>query len=101
LPDGSELKWKQIGVRELLTERELPFFIEWLDGNHPSKVGTASSSVSKILFANQNPLDKTSFENQINVALQTNSILVAVIESDDVGIAQIEFETRNGFVAIN
>jgi len=43
-PDGTELRWKQVGVKELLTDPELPFFIEWQDGNHPSQVGTPTSS---------------------------------------------------------
>ncbi len=29
-PDGSDLKWKQIGVKEITDSRELPFFIQWL-----------------------------------------------------------------------
>ena len=29
-PDGSDLKWKQIGVNEITDSRELPFFIQWL-----------------------------------------------------------------------
>jgi len=36
-PDGSELKWKQIGVKEITGASELPFFIQWLTEQHPSK----------------------------------------------------------------
>ena len=32
-PDGSELKWKQIGVKEIIGSGELPFFIQWLTDN--------------------------------------------------------------------
>ena len=28
-PDGSELRWKQIGVNGLIADPQLPFFIEW------------------------------------------------------------------------
>ena len=37
-PDGHELKWKQIGVKGLQADPQLPFFVQW-DGNgddHPS-----------------------------------------------------------------
>lgn len=28
-PDGTELRWKQIGVNGLLSDPQLPFFVEW------------------------------------------------------------------------
>jgi len=39
LPDGRELKWKQIGVKGLQADPQLPFFIHWLDyeTDHPSQ----------------------------------------------------------------
>lgn len=37
-PDGTELRWKQIGVNGLIADPQLPFFIEWdIDSaEHPS-----------------------------------------------------------------
>jgi len=35
-PDGTELRWKQIGVKEIFLMNELPFFIKWEVNNHPS-----------------------------------------------------------------
>jgi hypothetical protein len=36
-PDGSELRWKQIGVKGLQSDPQLPFFVEWEEGTeHPS-----------------------------------------------------------------
>ncbi|MDX6326039.1 MAG: hypothetical protein QOK15_2393 [Nocardioidaceae bacterium] len=37
-PDGHELRWKQIGVKGLQTDPQLPFFVQWHgDGrDHPS-----------------------------------------------------------------
>jgi len=29
LPDGTELRWKQIGVNGLISDPQLPFFVEW------------------------------------------------------------------------
>ncbi len=45
-PDGVELLWKQLGVRGLQADPQLPFFIEWeIDpANHPS--AGASGEVS-------------------------------------------------------
>jgi hypothetical protein len=38
-PDGHELRWKQIGVKGLQSDPQLPFFLQWLgDGSdHPSR----------------------------------------------------------------
>jgi len=40
-PDGHELKWKQIGVKGLQSDPQLPFFVQWLGdgGDHPSHDG--------------------------------------------------------------
>ncbi len=37
-PDGTELRWKQIGVNGLIADPQLPFFVEWLTPPelHPS-----------------------------------------------------------------
>jgi hypothetical protein len=29
-PDGLELRWRQIGVNDLLADPQLPFFVQWL-----------------------------------------------------------------------
>jgi hypothetical protein len=42
-PNGSDLKWKQIGVKEIADTREFPFFIQWLSADHPSQDGTPLS----------------------------------------------------------
>ncbi len=36
-PDGHELRWRQIGVKGLQSDPQLPFFVEWEDyDEHPS-----------------------------------------------------------------
>jgi hypothetical protein len=49
-PDGTTLKWKQIGVLDVLTDARNPFFIEWISGNHPSRDGNATAHLNKIVF---------------------------------------------------
>jgi hypothetical protein len=46
-PDGSDLKWKQIGVNEITDSRELPFFIQWLTADHPSQDGKAVAAIEQ------------------------------------------------------
>ncbi len=40
-PDGTELRWKQIGVMDLMDDRSSPYFVQWLTGpdQHPGAGG--------------------------------------------------------------
>ena len=39
-PDGVELRWKQLGIKGLQSDPQLPFFVEWdADVPHPSSGG--------------------------------------------------------------
>ena len=50
-PDGTDLRWKQLGVLDSLKNYQLPFFIQWLTNDHPSKDGKAVAAISKIEIA--------------------------------------------------
>ena len=52
-PDGVELRWKQIGVRGLQPDPQLPFFVQWEVGDelHPSVDATGDVSLSKLEIA--------------------------------------------------
>ena len=52
-PDGVELRWKQIGVKGLQADPQLPFFIHWEVGAdlHPSAGATGHVDLSRIEIA--------------------------------------------------
>ena len=50
-PNGTDLKWKQIGVLGTLEDRQLPFFIEWLSDEHPSTHTDSIAKISKLEIA--------------------------------------------------
>jgi len=102
-PDGTDLMWKQVGVREVLTNPELPFFIEWQGGHHPSEVGAPSSFIEEIVFASENPLGKSSFADEIREALHLNSTSISVEEhrTEESGILAVKFHTRTGTVIVD
>lgn len=52
-PDGVELCWKQIGVRGLQADPQLPFFVQWEvdDDLHPSADATGDVGLSKLELA--------------------------------------------------
>ena len=51
-PDGVELKWRQIGVKGLMSDPQLPFFIQWDDMSvHPSNGATTDVSIGNLQIA--------------------------------------------------
>jgi glyoxalase-like protein len=52
-PDGVELLWKQLGVRGLQSDPQLPFFVEWdIDpADHPSVGASGRISLEKLEIA--------------------------------------------------
>ncbi len=51
-PDGEELRWRQLGVKGLLCDPQLPFYVEW-DGHtrHPSDAGPSEVGLSGLTIA--------------------------------------------------
>ncbi len=64
-PNGTELKWKQIGVREISDSREFPFFIQWLSPEHPSQDGAPKAGIEKIVIADTDQLEDSWFKEEI------------------------------------
>jgi len=96
-PDGTDLKWKQIGVKEITDSRELPFFIEWLTEDHPSKDGKAFATIKKIIIADQNKLTNSWFKEEIIKSLDQIEVLwLDPSENDNQsGIVSIEVQTKS------
>jgi len=53
MPDGTELLWKQLGVNGLISDPQLPFFIQWIspDELHPSHGGSGDFSLACLEIA--------------------------------------------------
>jgi len=103
-PDGGELTWKQIGIIELLENRQLPFFIKWLTLNHPSTDGKAVSKITKIEIAG----DKNSLTNWVGSDLQKvigSDIEVVWIDpaknDGEEGIVAVYLQTPSGEIRLD
>ena len=101
-PDGTTLKWKQIGVLEVLNDSKNPFFIEWISMNHPSKDGSPRAKISKIVmngeFKDLNPKFNHTFSEvlkDINIVWQGN-----IVDNLEAGINFIEIETGDGTIEL-
>ncbi len=102
-PDGSELKWKQIGVKEIIGSGELPFFIQWLTDNHPSKDGNSVAKISKLVIADDEKLADSWFQDEIKSALTGVEIEWVKPESNegDKGIVAIELTVNNSKIRLD
>lgn len=102
-PDGTELKWRQIGVKEIAESRELPFFIQWLTDDHPSRDGNPVARISKIVIADEGELDGSWFKNEILSGLGDTEIewVKPSANEEQSGIVAVHLETANGLVVLD
>ena len=102
-PDGTDLKWKQIGVKEITDSRELPFFIQWLTEDHPSKDGNAVSRIERIEIADKDQLSDSWFKDEILAGVESIKIeWSGVVENEtDSGIVSCSFLSPVGKVTID
>jgi hypothetical protein len=91
-PDGSELKWKQIGVKEITGAGELPFFIQWLTEQHPSKDGNSVAEITKIIIASDHQLSDSLFKKEIELGLRNVKVewVTPELNDGDTGITAVE-----------
>jgi hypothetical protein len=101
-PDGTDLKWKQIGVKEIEESRELPFFIQWLTADHPSKDGNAVATIEKIVIADSDQLADSWFKNEIFNGLDKISVdWINSSENDGaLGITSVQLRTPKGSIVL-
>jgi hypothetical protein len=101
-PDGTELRWKQIGVKDIFFMNELPFFVQWQTKNHPSEDGTAEAKIKKLYISSENKLEKSFFKKEIDNSLTNTDIeWINPSQIDNfIGIDSVDFETRNGLICI-
>jgi len=101
-PDGSELKWKQIGVLATLEDAQLPFFIEWVSKNHPSTDGSPIAKISKIeMTGNEEKISDWINKPSSEVAEGIEIVWKKVQGKDDeTGILSVEFKFQSKTVSI-
>ena len=101
-PDGSELKWKQIGVKDIMGSGELPFFIQWLTDEHPSKDGNSVAKIMKIVIADDDELASSWFKNEINSGLTDIKIdwIKPDLNEGEKGIVKVEIGLKDHSIII-
>ena len=100
-PDGTELLWKQLGVRGLQADPQLPFFIEWdVDASlHPSTGSTGSVSLECLEIAGDPARVSEWLGQSVDAPLEAVKV-EWVAPNGTPGIVAAQFQTPNGLVRI-
>ena len=101
-PDGTTLKWKQIGVLDVLNDSKNPFFIEWISMNHPSKDGTPRAKISKIVMNGESKDLNPKFNDTFSeVSQEIEIVWQGTMEGNfDAGINFIEIKTGDEIIEL-
>lgn len=100
-PDGTDLRWSQIGVNEVADDAQLPFFVQWhVDpADHPA-AGGSRVRLTHLEIAG----DETRIEEYLGTSAQQpfDGIEVGWRPPDEgTGVVAAVFDTANGSVRID
>lgn len=103
-PEGVDLQWRQIGVKNVIDHGNLPFFVRWESSpeNHPSSLADSSARLTGLTIGGDfqkvrdwlgiTDAPKGAFESQIEFGF---------VEDDDCPcLLEVSFETTDGAVVI-
>ena len=102
-PNGTDLKWKQIGVKEISDSPEFPFFIQWLTSDHPSQDGVPIAEIEKIIIADRDQLAHSWFKEEILTSLGDVTIEWVDPRANDnqSGIVAVHLSTLSGIYLLD
>jgi hypothetical protein len=100
-PDGTELKWQQIGVNGLISDPQLPFFVQWESpaSQHPSAGGTNDCALACLEIAGD-PQRVSEWLGQTVEAPLEDVKVDWVAPHGTPGIIAAKFQTPNGLVRL-
>jgi hypothetical protein len=99
-PDGYELRWRQIGVLDVMVDRQLPFFISWETPaeEHPSR-GDEGTAIARLELTGDS--ERICAWLDAPVSRPLDGVEVEWVDSDEPGIQAVWFETPNGAVRVD
>ncbi len=100
-PDGTELLWRQIGVNGLISDAQLPFFVQWLspDEMHPSTGGSPDWSLACLEIAGDPQRVSEWLGETVEAPLEDVKV-EWVAPNGTPGIIAAQFQTPNGLVRV-
>jgi hypothetical protein len=100
-PDGVELLWKQLGVKGLQSDPQLPFFVQWQSDpkEHPSAGASGEISLAALEIAGD-PARVSDWLGE-SVEQPLEDVKVEWVAPNGVpGIVAAQFQTANGIVRL-
>jgi len=99
-PDGVELRWRQVGVRGLQADPQLPFFVQWEDGvPHPSTDADTEVTIDSLTIAG----DPDRVRDWLGLPADRTSTAIDfhwVAPHGTPGLMSVTFDTPEGKVTI-
>jgi len=101
LPNGEELLWQQIGVNSLISDPQLPFFIEWTSpaSMHPSNGADPEFSLATLEIAGDPQRVSEWLGETVEAPLEDVKV-EWVAPNGTPGILAAQFQTPSGLVRI-
>lgn len=102
-PEGIDLKWRQLGVRNVIDHGNLPFFIHWDSApeHHPSRLDHSGTRLSGLTIGGEPPVVRAwlglldapegAFESEVEFGF---------VEDDEPRLYEVTFQTPEGVVTI-
>ena len=102
-PDGTELKWKQIGILGTLEDSQLPFFIQWLTKNHPSAENNPLAEIKKIEISGDEATIKEWLDSEPSKAFKDVEVVWRNPNDFDgqTGIVSVTLNTPSGDIILD
>ncbi len=99
-PDGLELHWRQLGVKGLIADPQLPFYVEWAAGTeHPSRSGETATRIRQLQIAGD-PERIRDWLGQPAAEVSPSIDLSFVAPHGTPGLLSVTFETPEGMVTV-
>ncbi|MGH3444857.1 MAG: VOC family protein [Nocardioidaceae bacterium] len=100
-PDGVELTWRQIGVRGLQSDPQLPFFVQWQSpsAEHPGSGATGSVRLATLEIAGDPGRVSDWLGNSVDTPLEDVDV-EWVAPHGTPGVVAAHFSTPRGLVRI-
>ena len=100
-PDGIELRWRQIGIKGLIADPQLPFFVQWVSDmrHHPSAGASGEISLAKLEIAGD-PQRMTEWLGEPPASILQGLDVDWVAPHGTPGVIAAHFKTPDGLVRI-
>lgn len=100
-PDGYELLWRQIGIKGLLVDPQLPFFIQWESpaSEHPSAGASGRLHLDALEIAGDPERVSEWLGDSVEAAIEDLKIEWVAVRATP-GIVAAQFSTPDGLVRI-